>query len=149
MLCVLLKTAGEPEQRQVKLLTVLQDRKFYRIGGIKEISMEARIIAATNRDLLQKITAGRFQQDLYYRLNVIPVYIPPLRERKEDIVPLAEHIFVFAKPMLMVLIDNGKVMDSTIDYLMAVTSPSSGGSIRSMMFPRKTETMRRFGICVL
>lgn len=77
---------------QVKLLTVLQDRKFYRIGGVKEIEMKARIIAATNCDLKEEIKKGRFRQDLFYRLNVIPVYIPPLRERKEDIIPIAENV---------------------------------------------------------
>jgi len=77
---------------QVKLLTVLQDRKFFRVGGIKEIPMKARIITATNRNLKEEISKGRFRQDLYYRLNVIPVFIPPLRERKEDIIPLAEQI---------------------------------------------------------
>lgn len=77
---------------QVKLLTVLQDRKFFRIGGTKEILMKARVVAATNRQLKEEIKHGRFREDLYYRLNVLPVYIPPLRERKEDIIPLAEHI---------------------------------------------------------
>ncbi len=74
---------------QVKLLTVLQDRKFYRLGGTREIKMEARIISATNRNLKDDVAKGRFRGDLYYRLNVIPVYIPPLRERKEDIIHLA------------------------------------------------------------
>lgn len=76
---------------QVKLLTVLQDRKFYRIGGTKEIKMQARIISATNRNLKEDVDNGLFRSDLYYRLNVIPVYIPPLRERKEDIIPLANN----------------------------------------------------------
>jgi PAS domain S-box-containing protein len=74
---------------QVKLLTVLQDRKFYRIGGTKEVKMEARIISATNRNLKDDVEKNKFRSDLYYRLNVIPVYISPLRERKDDIIPLA------------------------------------------------------------
>lgn len=74
---------------QVKLLTVLQDRKFFRIGGTKEIKMEARIISATNRNLKNDVEKGKFRDDLYYRLNVIPVYISPLRERKDDIISLA------------------------------------------------------------
>lgn len=77
---------------QVKLLTVLQDRKFFRIGGTKEIKMEARIISATNRNLKEGMKNGIFRTDLYYRLNVIPVYISPLRERKEDIIPIANSI---------------------------------------------------------
>jgi len=78
---------------QVKLLTVIQDRQFTRLGGVKPIQMNARIIAATNRDLEQAVAAGEFREDLYYRLNVIPVNIPPLRERKEDIIPLI-HLYV-------------------------------------------------------
>ena len=81
-----------PLQLQVKLLTVLQDRKFFRIGGTRALPMNARVIAATNRNLKQEVEQGRFRQDLYYRLNVIPVQIPPLRERKEDILPLADHM---------------------------------------------------------
>ena len=87
---VFLDEVGElPLPLQVKLLTVLQDRKFFRIGGVKELTMNARIIAATNRDLKEAVASGQFRQDLYYRLNVIPVHIPPLRDRKEDIIPLA------------------------------------------------------------
>ncbi|QIB67859.1 PAS domain-containing protein [Aminipila butyrica] len=74
---------------QVKLLTVLQDRKFYRVGGTKEIHTNARIIAATNRNLKEEVAKGNFRSDLYYRLNVVPVHIPALRERKEDVVLLA------------------------------------------------------------
>lgn len=74
---------------QVKLLTVLQDRKFYRVGGTNEIKVEAKIISATNRNLKDDVEKGLFRRDLYYRLNVVPVYIPPLRERREDIIPLA------------------------------------------------------------
>ncbi|MBS7526739.1 sigma 54-interacting transcriptional regulator [Fusibacter paucivorans] len=87
---VFLDEVGElPLSLQVKLLTVLQDRKFYRIGGIKEKELNARVIAATNRDLKAEVDAKRFRMDLYYRLNVIPIHIPPLRERIEDIVPIA------------------------------------------------------------
>lgn len=81
-----------PLQLQVKLLTVLQDRQYYRIGGTKALPMNARIVAATNRNLKEEVKKGAFRQDLYYRLNVIPVHIPSLRERREDILPLAEHI---------------------------------------------------------
>ncbi len=70
---------------QVKLLRVLQEKKFYRLGGEKEISVNVRVIAATNKDLAEEVKHGNFREDLYYRLNVARVTIPPLRERKEDI----------------------------------------------------------------
>ncbi len=76
---------------QAKLLRVLQEKEFERVGGIKTVRVEVRIIAATNRDLEKMMMEGKFREDLFYRLNVISVRIPPLRERKADIYPLAEH----------------------------------------------------------
>jgi len=87
---VFLDEVGElPLSLQVKLLNVLQDREFYRLGGTKPINMNARIIAATNRNLEFEVEQGRFREDLFYRLNVISIEIPPIRDRKEDIVPMA------------------------------------------------------------
>ena len=77
-------------QLQVKLLQVIQDRKFRKIGGVTEISADFRIITATNQDLMVKIKEKQFREDLYYRINGISIYIPPLRERKEDIGVLAQ-----------------------------------------------------------
>lgn len=76
---------------QAKLLRFLEDRNFRRIGGTKGISVDVRIISATNKDLLKAIEEKNFRNDLYYRLQVIPIYLPPLRERKEDILSLAQH----------------------------------------------------------
>lgn len=81
-----------PLRLQSKLLTLLQDRWYYRVGGTKQIPLRARIMAATNINLKQAVAEGTFRGDLYYRLNVIPVYIPPLRERRDDIVPLVFHM---------------------------------------------------------
>lgn len=76
---------------QVKLLRFLQDRKIERVGGIQTIDLDLRIIAATNRDLKKDVENHIFREDLYYRLKVAPVELPPLRERKEDVLPLARH----------------------------------------------------------
>lgn len=76
---------------QAKVLRVLQDNVITRIGGSKAISVDVRIVAATNKSLEQEIAAGRFREDLYYRLNVVPIHVPPLREHREDIPELVEH----------------------------------------------------------
>lgn len=81
-----------PLRLQSKLLTLLQDRWYYRVGGTKQIPLKARIISATNEDLKKASAEGSFRSDLYYRLNVIPVHIPPLRERREDIQPLVDNM---------------------------------------------------------
>jgi len=85
---------------QVKVLRVLQERKFRRLGGTDEVDADIRIIAATNRDLSKMVAEGKFREDLFYRINVIPVRLPPLRERRDDIPQLAAHFVArFAKLM--------------------------------------------------
>ncbi len=80
---------------QAKLLRVLEEGTFNRLGGTKPIQVDVRIIAATNKVLKEAVANGEFREDLYYRLNVVPLFIPPLRERREDILPLALDIMQF------------------------------------------------------
>jgi len=103
---IFLDEIGEINQSvQIKILRVLQEKKFERVGGEETIEVDVRIISATNKDLKAEIAAGRFREDLYYRLNVVNIHIPPLRERKEDI-PLLVAAFLkeFAK-------ENGKQIE--------------------------------------
>ncbi len=80
-----------PQDLQVKLLQVIQQRRLTRVGGVKPTDVDIRIIAATNRDLPAMVRRGEFRPDLYYRLNVVPIVVPPLRERRDDVVPLVYH----------------------------------------------------------
>ncbi|PGL69802.1 sigma 54-interacting transcriptional regulator [Bacillus sp. AFS055030] len=88
-----------PLDMQVKLLRVLQDKTFYRVGGTKQLTAQCRIIAATNKDLEAMVEANTFREDLYYRLNILSITIPPLRERKEDIMGLL-HQFIYEFSLL-------------------------------------------------
>ncbi|KLU64477.1 transcriptional regulatory protein ZraR [Desulfosporosinus acididurans] len=110
---------------QAKLLRVLQERTFERVGGEKTIQVDVRIIAATNRDLLREAQEGRFREDLYYRLNVFPILVPPLRERREDISVLVEHFL----DKLSVYGKDKTLGPGVLDQLIAYTWP---GNVREL-----------------
>ncbi|MBA3355947.1 MAG: sigma-54-dependent Fis family transcriptional regulator [Pyrinomonadaceae bacterium] len=112
---------------QVKLLRVLQERSFERVGGTKTMSVDIRLIAASNRDLEQEVEAGRFRRDLFYRLNVVPLVLPPLRTRPEDIPVLAAH-FV-AKAAAKYLRSNLELEPVLIDALQEYEWP---GNVRQL-----------------
>src|SRR4030095_10595131 len=102
---------------QVKLLRVLQDGKFERLGGTRTIDSDVRIIAATNKDLHQEVENKRFREDLFYRLNVINIRVPPLRERKEDIQILALHFLKLYADK-----NNKPIEEFAEDAMLALTS---------------------------
>jgi len=112
---------------QVKLLRVLQEREIMRVGESKPRKIDVRVMAATNQDLSKAMREGRFRDDLYYRLSVIEVLVPPLRERKEDILPLARY---FVERLSKRLKIRNLRMDATcIDYLLAYSWP---GNVREL-----------------
>lgn len=112
---------------QVKLLEFLQDHQIVRVGGNRRIPLDIRVVAATNRDLYSMVEQGTFRRDLYYRLNIMPIYVPPLRERREDIVPLLFHFLnVFNKKY-----NFDKHMDNSV--IEKMQSYSWPGNVRELM----------------
>ena len=112
---------------QAKVLRILQERKFERVGGNKTIEVDVRVVAATNKDLEKEITEGSFREDLYYRLNVIPFHVPPLRERKADISRLATH---FLQYFCSKESRETKVFDD--ESMQAITNYSWPGNVREL-----------------
>ena len=127
-----------PPSIQAKMLRVLQERQFYPIGSKKLIEVSVRVLVATNKDLEEEVKEGRFREDLFYRIHVIPVNLPPLRERKDDIPPLVEHFIKKLSPKMgkkvkgltplamqkLMLHDwpgNVRELENTIEYAMAMT----------------------------
>jgi transcriptional regulator with PAS, ATPase and Fis domain len=112
---------------QVKLLEVIEDKTFTRVGGTKPSSVDVRLIAATNRDLKEMVVRGEFREDLYYRLHVIPIHIPPLRERREDIPALALNLLEkFNRSMGL----NKRLSPEVLDRLMLYHYP---GNVRELI----------------
>jgi transcriptional regulator with PAS, ATPase and Fis domain len=112
---------------QILLLRVLQDHRFERVGGEETLEVDVRVIAATNKNLMEEIRRGTFREDLYYRLNVIPIFVPPLRERKDDIPLLASHFLQkFSQ-------EKGKEMNSiSPEVLEILVAHSWPGNVREL-----------------
>jgi two-component system response regulator GlrR len=127
-----------PLATQSKLLRVLQERQFYPVGSEAPVEVDVRVIVATNKDLEEQVKKGLFRDDLFYRIHVIPIYLPPLRERKEDILPLAEHLLrkctaqmkrevksiapeALRKMMLHDWPGNVRELENAIEYAVAMT----------------------------
>ena len=124
------EVSSMPMDLQVKLLRVLQEREFQRVGSAANVKVDVRIVAATNGNLLAAVEKGEFRNDLYYRLNVIPVNVPPLRERRDDIPLLVEHfIRKFCNEQK---IPNKKVSDEALQYLVNHDWPGNVRQLENM-----------------
>jgi len=146
------EVADMPLETQGKIVRVLQDQTFTRLGSRNRVTVDARVIASTNRDLGAEIQAGRFREDLFYRLNVVPVRVAPLRERREDIPHLAKQLMSrassaagiaplsFSEDALAALQGydwpgNVRQLRNVIEWLLIMTPPDAGGVVRADMLP--------------
>jgi DNA-binding NtrC family response regulator len=116
---------------QAKLLRVLQEKSFERVGSSQTRSVDVRVLATTNRDLHREVSEGRFREDLYFRLAVVPLHVPPLRERRDDILPLAEHFLGLAAQRLG--IDPCRLSSDAIELLQASTWPGNVRELENLM----------------
>ena len=116
-----------PLETQAKLLRVMQEREFMRLGGVDTIKVDVRVVAATNIDLRRAVEEGRFREDLFYRLNVIAIQLPPLRQRKEDIPALVQHfVDKYAR-------ENGKAVEAvTPEALQVLMDYDWPGNVREL-----------------
>jgi transcriptional regulator with GAF, ATPase, and Fis domain len=126
---ILLDEIGEmPLEAQVRLLRVLQNREIERVGGTDRIPVDIRIIAATNQDLQSLVKAGKFREDLFFRLNVFPIAVPPLRQRRNDI-PALTHFFIDRKAKELKIAETPRLAEGAIDGLVAYDWP---GNVREL-----------------
>jgi DNA-binding NtrC family response regulator len=116
-----------PVDAQAKLLRVLQDGAFYPVGGVKEMQVDVRFICATNRNFSKAISEGRIREDLYYRINVLPIHLPPLRSRREDIAPLVAHFVAKHAPRV-----NAQAHEFAPGALAAMAAHDWPGNIREL-----------------
>jgi two-component system response regulator FlrC len=126
---------------QSKLLRVLQEKEVERLGGSRAIPLDVRVIATSNRDLLAAVQAGDFRQDLYYRLNVFPIRVPPLRERPGDILPLARRFLVRH-------LDQGAVPDLSSEAMALLQQHSWPGNVRELENVMQRALILRVGDCI-
>jgi len=125
---VFLDEIGElPLEIQAKFLRVLQEKQFQRVGGLKDVSFNARVLAATNRNIESMVKAGSFREDLYFRLKVFVIRVPPLRERPEDIVPLAEYFISRTNREL-----NRNVTRIPMEYIKTIKAYDWPGNVREL-----------------
>jgi two-component system nitrogen regulation response regulator NtrX len=149
---VLDEVADMPLETQGKIVRVLQEQTFERLGGSKRVEVDVRVVAITTRDLPAEIAAGRFREDLFYRLSVVPLRLPPLRERREDIPLLAEHFMAWAAKKAGVPTrpfaedakaalqsydwpGNARQLRNVIDWLLIMAPGDARDPIRAEMLP--------------
>jgi len=121
-----MRSPKSPSIFQAKLLRVLQEGEVLRVGGSQPRAVDVRVVAATNRPLNKEIAAGRFREDLYFRLNVIPVRLAPLRERREDIMPLARHFIAIHREQ------SGRALDFSPEAQAAMEAHQWPGNVREL-----------------